>query len=57
MVTEARKREQLSKSALAERAGIPRSVVSMFETGKNGLRLEAAVRIAQVLDIRLDDLK
>lgn len=46
----------LTQKALAERAGIRQASVSEIEAGKSSPRMSTARRLADVLDVDIDDL-
>lgn len=50
---ECRKEKKMTQADLARRAGIPRSNITRFESGKYNPSLEMMVRIAAALDMRL----
>lgn len=51
-----RKMKQLSQEALAEQIGVSRQTLSKYETGEALPDIEKCKRLAEVLDVTLDDL-
>jgi transcriptional regulator with XRE-family HTH domain len=51
-----RQARRLSQESLAERAGIHRTQISMFETGQRQPLLETLVRLAGALEVSLPTL-
>ncbi|MEM6727805.1 MAG: helix-turn-helix transcriptional regulator [Pseudomonadota bacterium] len=51
-----REHRGLSQDALAEAAGVPRPNISAIEKGRRGASVETLKRIADALNVRLDDL-
>ena len=51
-----RKRKRLTQESLAEAVGVARQTIAKWETGESAPDLEAAGRLAAVLDVSLDDL-
>lgn len=51
-----RKQMNLTQEALAEKVGVARQTVVKWESGESSPDLESAGRIAEVLNISLDDL-
>lgn len=56
LIREKRTALGLSHEELAVRAGLDRSTVSLYESGKRVATISSAVRIANALEIRLSDL-
>jgi len=52
-----RKEAGLSQSALAKAAGVPIGSLRNWEQGRRKLFFDAAVRIAEVLGVNLNDLR
>lgn len=48
--------KKLTQKQLAERLGVERTTVSMWETGNSSPSLEILKKIAQVLDCSIDNL-
>jgi transcriptional regulator with XRE-family HTH domain len=46
----------LTQDQLARRAKVPLTTLREWEQGRRNMRLEAAVRLADVLDLSLDEL-
>lgn len=55
-VKELRKSKGLSQRELANKLGVSRTTVTMWESGGQYPRLETAVRVANVLGCTIDDL-
>lgn len=53
MVKYHRKRQNLSRMALAERAGVGKTVIYDVEMGKATVKFETIVKIFQALDIQM----
>ncbi len=51
-----RKRKELTQEALAEKIGVARQTVVKWEAGESAPDLETAGRLAEALDVSLDDL-
>jgi transcriptional regulator with XRE-family HTH domain len=51
-----RQARRLSQESLAERAGIHRTQISMFETGRRQPMLETSIRLAAALEVPLSTL-
>jgi transcriptional regulator with XRE-family HTH domain len=51
-----RQARRLSQQSLAERAGVHRTQISLFETGRRQPMLETSVRLAGALEVSLDTL-
>lgn len=51
-----RQARRLSQESLAERAGIHRTQISLFETGQRQPLLETAIRLAGALEVALPTL-
>ena len=51
-----RKRKNLTQEALAEEVGVARQTIVKWEAGESAPDLEAAGRLAEALEITLDDL-
>ncbi|MBO4925690.1 MAG: helix-turn-helix domain-containing protein [Clostridia bacterium] len=51
-----RKKRKLTQEALGESVGVSRQTVAKWESGESTPDLEAAGRLAAVLDVTLDDL-
>lgn len=51
-----RKMKQLSQEVLAEQIGVSRQTLSKYETGEALPDIEKCKRLAEVLDVTLDDL-
>jgi transcriptional regulator with XRE-family HTH domain len=51
-----RQARRLSQESLAERAGIHRTQISMFETGRRQPMLETSIRLAAALEVPLSAL-
>jgi putative transcriptional regulator len=47
---------EMTQSELAERIGMTRQTIAAIEAGKYSPSLEAAFRIAQVFEVRLDEV-
>ena len=51
-----RKQKNLTQEALAEEIGVARQTIAKWETGESSPDLESAGRLAEALDVALDDL-
>lgn len=51
-----RVRRQLSQASLAERTGVTQSTLSNYENGKRGLSVWVLMKIAEELEVDLEDL-
>lgn len=51
-----RKELQLSQEELSFRVGISKNGISQYETGKNGMSIDTAVKMANVLNTSVDYL-
>lgn len=51
-----RQARRLSQESLAERAGIHRTQISMFETGRRQPMLETSIRLSAALEVPLSTL-
>lgn len=57
LIKELRLQNRLSQVEIAEKIGISRSSYLSFEQGKNDLSLSAAVKLADIFGISLDEIK
>lgn len=53
---EMRARHNLNQSELAETAGVSRQTVSLIERGNYSPSITLALRLAQILDVRVEEL-
>jgi transcriptional regulator with XRE-family HTH domain len=53
-VAQARREQDLSQEALAERAGLSRNMIAMIESGRRIPSLPVAVRLFELLGLSLD---
>lgn len=53
---EMRARHNLNQSELAESAGVSRQTVSLIERGNYSPSITLALRLAQILDVRVEEL-
>lgn len=51
-----RVRRQMSQAALAELTGVTQSTLSNYENGKRDLSVSTLIRLAEKLDVDLEDL-
>ncbi|MBK9736192.1 MAG: helix-turn-helix domain-containing protein [Saprospiraceae bacterium] len=51
-----RNRHKLSQQELSEKLGVPRSSLSDYERGHTQLGLDSLIRLADIFDVKIDDL-
>lgn len=55
-IVENRKKLKMSQSLVAQKIGVSRQAISLYEINKAQPSLEIAVRLARLFDITLDEL-
>ena len=55
-ITELREKKNMSATALAEKAGVPLQTIQYLEEGRYNPSLALAYKIADVLEVKIEDL-
>ena len=51
-----RKDKGFTQESLARKANVSRSVIARYETGRTEMSIDSLVKIANALDVKVDDL-
>ena len=51
-----RNRHKLSQQELSEKLGVPRSSLSDYERGHTQVGLDSLIKLADIFDVKIDDL-
>jgi len=55
-IRKSRKERELTQAQVAEKLGVTQQLIATYETGKRRLPVLTLVKIAEILDISIDDL-